>query len=63
MLDALIIWLAKTAAEWAINKLAVKIGVPRMIIHIQSVLENAKPLTPDENPSLSHQNNPNKEII
>lgn len=63
MLDALIIWLAKTAAEWAINKLAVKLGHSEMAVHIACVVENAKPLTPDANPPLSHQNNPNKEII
>lgn len=63
MFDDFLLWLAKQALAYAVNYLAEKLGFERAKTHILNRLEDAKPLTPDPNPSLMHQNNPNKEIV
>lgn len=59
----IVIWLAKVVAEWAIGRLAHHLGYDNAVVHIQTVLENAKPLKPEVNPPLSKQNNPNSQFI
>ena len=49
-LSPIVIWIAKAVAEWAIGKLAKHLGYDNAVVHIQAVLENARPLKPEENP-------------